>query len=179
VDEDGEYGMGLVIDYLAGLGHTRFACIAPPAELMFAHHRLTGIQKKIIELGLPIEDLEIVESDLTQRGGFEQASRLLDQPTPPTAIVACNDLMAFGALSAAQERGLVVGRDVSITGFDNIPMAEHSHPPLTTINQPIYQIGSMVSEMLLKRLRNGAEELEQVLLTPSLIIRQSCGPRPS
>ena len=178
VDEDGEHGMGLVIEYLAGLGHTRFGVIAPPSELTFAHHRLAGIHKKVAELNLPANQLVIVESDLTQRGGYEQANFLLDLSKPPTAIVACNDLMAFGAISAAMERGLVVGKDVSITGFDNIPMAEVSHPPLTTVHQPIYQIGSIVCEMLVRRIRGEAPQPEQMLLAPSLVVRQSCGPAP-
>lgn len=178
VDEDGEQGMELVIDHLASLGHRRIACVAPPSDLMFTHYRLTGIRKKLAELGLPAENLIVVESDLTQRGGYEQASLLLAIPQPPTAIVACNDLMAVGAMSAAQERGLVVGHDVSITGFDNIPMAEHAHPPLTTVHQPIYQIGTTVCDMLIRRIHGEARDPEQILLTPSLIVRQSCGPAP-
>jgi LacI family transcriptional regulator len=100
---------------------------------------------------------------------------LLSLPTPPTAIIAFNDLMAFGAMSAAQNRGLVVGSDISITGFDNIPMAVHSHPPLTTLDQPIYQIGSMVCEMLIKSVKGEALEQKQVLLQPELNIRESSG----
>jgi LacI family transcriptional regulator len=176
VDEDSEHGMRLVIKYLADLGHKHMGVIAPPADLEFSRYRLHGIRSQVEELGMSHDDLMIVEGDLTQRSGYEWANKLLDRPSPPTAIVACNDLMALGAMSAAQERGLVVGRDLSITGFDNIPMAEHSHPPLTTVNQPIYQIGSMVCEMLIKRIHGETKEVEQVLLTPSLVVRQSCGP---
>jgi LacI family transcriptional regulator len=113
--------------------------------------------------------------DLTQRSGYEQAAELLNLPDPPTAIVAFNDLMAFGAMSAAQNLGLVVGADVSITGFDNIPMAVHSHPSLTTVDQPIYQIGSMVCEMLAKSVKGEALEQKQALLQPELNIRESSG----
>lgn len=179
VDEDSEHGMRLVIAYLAELGHKRIGVIAPPRDLEFSCYRLSGIRSKVEELGMSYDDLDIVEGDLTQRSGYEWANKLLDRSIPPTAIVACNDLMAFGAMSAAQERGLVVGKDLSITGFDNIPMAEHSHPPLTTVDQPIYKIGSIVCEMLIKHIRGEAQEVEQVLLTPSLVIRQSCGPAPS
>lgn len=178
VDEDGEVGMGLVADYLVELGHTRFGCIAPPADLNFSKHRVEGLRKRLAGHGLPPENLTVVESDLTQAGGYDTARQLLDHPEPVTAIVALNDLMAFGAMSAAQERGLVVGKDLSVTGFDNIPMSEHSHPPLTTVNQPIYQIGNLACEMLIKRLRGEALEAEQVLLRPTLFIRQSCGPAP-
>ena len=92
---------------------------------------------------------------------------------PPTAIVACNDLMALGAISAAQQLGLEVGEDIAITGFDNIPLAEHCHPPLTTVHQPIYQIGEMVCEMLIKQIRGEALEQDQIILQPSLMVRQS------
>lgn len=179
VDEDSEHGMRLIIKYLVELGHQRIAVIAPPGDLEFSRYRLNGIRSQLEELGMSYDDLVVVEGDLTQRSGYEHAKELLARQHRPTAIVACNDLMAFGAMSAAQERGLVVGKDLSITGFDNIPMTEHSHPPLTTVNQPIYQIGSMVCEMLIKRIRGEAKEVEQILLTPSLVIRQSCGPVPS
>jgi DNA-binding LacI/PurR family transcriptional regulator len=176
VDEDGEYGMGLVVEYLTGLGHRRFGVIAPPCALAFTSRRLAGIEKKFQELGISPQELTILETDLTQRGGYLKMQELLGRPNPPTAIIALNDLMAFGAMSAAQDRGLVVGQDISITGFDNIPMAEYSHPPLTTVNQPIYQIGSLVCDMLIHKLRGEPLEEEQVLLKPSLLIRQSCGP---
>jgi len=173
VDEDGSYGMGLVVEHLVSLGHKRIACIAPPPELMFAHYRLQGFKEGVTEAGLSVDDALIYVGDLTQRGGYEQADKLLSLPSPPTAIVCCNDLMAFGAMSAAQDRGMVVGKNVAITGFDNIPMAEHSHPPLTTIHQPIYQIGGMVCEMVIKLIRGEPLDERRVLLKPELIVRQS------
>ncbi|WP_343390387.1 substrate-binding domain-containing protein [Candidatus Amarobacter glycogenicus] len=101
----------------------------------------------------------IVESNFRQRSGRQSALQLLDRPTPPTAIVACNDLLALGAISAVQERGLVVGQDVSITGFDDILLAEYANPPLTTVHQPAQQMGGMVAQMLTKII-NG-EPIEQ------------------
>ncbi len=175
VDEDGTYGMKLVIEHLVSLGHRRIACISPPPELMFAHYRLQGFKEGLAEASLHTDDALILTGDLTQRGGYEQANKLLDLPSPPTAIAACNDLMAFGAMSAAQERGLVVGKDISITGFDDIPMAEYSHPSLTTLHQPLYKIGSMVCEMLIRLIQGEYLEKEQTLLKPELIIRQSSG----
>jgi LacI family transcriptional regulator len=83
--------------------------------------------------------------------------------------------MAIGAMSAAQERGLVVGKDVAITGFDDNPAAAHSHPPLTTVHQPVYKIGGMVTEMLIKIISGEILEEEHIILKPSLIVRQSCG----
>ncbi len=92
-----------------------------------------------------------------------------------TVSRALHDLMALGAMSAAQDRGLVVGKDISITGFDNIPMAEHSYPSLITLHQPLYQIGGMVCEMLIHLIRGEGLERKQILLEPELIVRQSSG----
>jgi len=175
VDEDGTYGMKLVTKYLASLGHQRIACIAPPPNLMFAHYRLQGFKEGLMEAGIPADDSLILIGDLTQRGGYEQANKLLDLPSPPTAIAACNDLMALGAMSAAQDRNLMVGKDISITGFDNIPMAEYSHPSLTTLHQPLYQIGGMVCEMLIQLIQGEPLEEKNILLKPELIVRQSSG----
>jgi LacI family transcriptional regulator len=175
VDEDGAYGMRLVADHLVSLGHQRIACIASPPELTFSQYRLDGLRSRLQELNAPLDSSLVRIGDLTQRSGHEQAAELLELPKPPTAIVAFNDLMAFGAISAVQDRGLVVGSDISITGFDNIPMSAHSHPPLTTIDQPIYQIGSMVCEILVQCVRGETLEQKQVLLRPELNIRGSSG----
>ncbi len=175
VDEDGVVGMQLIADHLVELGHRHIACIAPPPELMFSQYRLDGLRSRLKELNAPLDPNLVRVGDLTQRSGYEQAKDLLKDPQPPTAVVAFNDLMAFGAMSAAQNSGLVVGSDISVTGFDNTPMAAHSHPPLTTVDQPIYQIGNMVCEMLVKCLNNEDLEARQVLLKPDLNIRESTG----
>ncbi len=175
VDEDGVLGMRLMAGHLARLGYRRIACIAPPAELMFAHFRLQGLREGLAEHGVALEESQVYHSDLTQRGGYATAQSLLAGDGPPDAIAACNDLMALGAMSAAQGQGLTVGADVAVTGFDDIPMAEHSHPPLTTLHQPIYEIASTLTEMLLAIIAGKAPEQSQVILKPQLVIRRSCG----
>jgi LacI family transcriptional regulator len=175
VDEDGSYGMNLVAQHLVKLGYKRVACIIPSLELMFAQIRLEGLKSGLAENHLPLQDEYIRIGDLTQRSGYQKALELLDLENPPDAIAAGNDLMAFGAISASLDRGLEVGRDIGITGFDDIPLAEHFHPPLTTVHQPIYQIGEMVSERLIKRINHHPMDEEQVLLKPKLVVRQSCG----
>ena len=175
VDVDSHYGMSLVVDYLTDLGHRRIACITPPMDLTFAQHRLNGVRAGLQSREIPCDETLIVSSDLTQGGGYQQTLALLEAPNPPTAIIACNDLMALGAMSAVQDRGLHVGVDVSITGFDDIAQAEHSHPPLTTVRQPIEQIGEMVCEMLVKVIHKEPLEKGQIMLQPELVVRQSCG----
>lgn len=175
VDEDGSFGMQLIADHLASLNHRLIACILPPHNLTFTQKRLDGLRNGLANHDIYLQEDCIKWGDLTQRSGYELGGILLDLKERPTAIAACNDLMAFGAMSAAQERGLEVGKDVSITGFDDIPMSEYSHPALTTVNQPVYQIGAMVCEMLIKIIRDEINETQKVLLKPKLVIRQSTG----
>jgi LacI family repressor for deo operon, udp, cdd, tsx, nupC, and nupG len=83
--------------------------------------------------------------------------------------------MALGVISAAQGLGLTVGRDVAVAGFDDITLAEHAHPPLTTVGQPIYEIGQRICEMLIRLLQGETLEQRHVVLQPQLIVRESCG----
>jgi LacI family transcriptional regulator len=175
VDEDGFRGLELVTQHLVELGHRRLALISPPQDLMFCHYRRLGLEASLRRNGLSLDPEYRIVSDLTQQGGYKAMNTLLDLTSPPTAVVACNDLMALGAISAAQKRGVVVGRDIAVTGFDDIPLAEHSHPPLTTLHQPIYEIGRQICDMLIRIIR-GEELVERhVLLQPELIIRESSG----
>jgi LacI family transcriptional regulator len=175
VDVDGTQGMRLIGEYLIGLEHRRIACLSAPSDLLFTEHRLIGLRQAVAAHGLDPDDCQIILGDLTQKSGYEATMRLLNSAQWPTAIAACNDLMALGAMSAIQESGLVVGKDISVTGFDDIPMAEHSHPPLTTVHQPIYQIGKMVCDKLIQLIQDEKVTPRQVILEPKLIVRQSCG----
>ena len=118
----------------------------------------------------------VIETHFRQRSGRLAGGQLLDRPDPPTAIVACNDLIAIGAVNSAQQRGLVVGHDVSITGFDDILLAEYANPPLTTVHQPAQQLGEMVAQMLFKVINREPIEEKQIIVEPSVVIRQSSGP---
>jgi LacI family transcriptional regulator len=175
VDEDGFRGLELVTQHLIDLGHRRLGFISAPDGLMFCLSRRAGLAAVLERNGLSMEAGRSIVGDLTQRGGFRAMNDLLDLSLPPTAVIACNDLMALGAISAAQKRGLVVGRDVAITGFDDIPLAEHSHPTLTTVRQPIFDIGCQICEMLIRLIRGEELSERHVLLQPELVIRESSG----
>lgn len=176
IDEDGELGMRNVVNHLVELGHTRMAFIAEPTHLTKAYHRVQGYKQALEMHGLPINNGQIIEGGFRQRSGQLIGAQLLDMPHPPTAIVACNDLLALGAMRAAQERSLTIGRDISITGFDDIVLAEYAHPPLTTVHQPAREIGTMISQMLVKVINQGGLEQSRIILQPELIIRESTGP---
>ncbi len=173
IDEDGAHGMAQIVAHLVAQGHRRIAFIGGPPELNFAHERLQGYRQALQTHHLPADPALIRTGDLTQKGGYEQACALLALDDPPTAIAAGNDLMAFGAISAAQDHGLAVGPEIAITGFDDIPLAEYIHPPLTTVHQPIYQIGRQLCQMLVERIQNPTAPPPQQLLQPQLVIRAS------
>lgn len=177
IDVDGTAGMRAVVHHLVRLGHTRIALILPPLELAFANARREGYLQGLRSANLEPDPALMVQGDLTQESGYAAAQALLDLPQPPTAIAACNDMMAIGAMRAIQERGLQVGRDIAVTGFDDVLEASRTIPPLTTVRQPIYAIGQQATEMLIQVIRHKPLETPQVLLTPQLIVRESCGQR--
>ncbi len=178
VDDDGAYGIRQAVDHLVALGHRRIAFIAEPLPLAKAQHRRDGFCAALAAHGLSPERPLIAGANFRQPSGRQAARVLLDLPEPPTAIVASNDLLALGAMSEVQARGLVVGRDVSITGFDDIMPAEYSHPPLTTLHQSAQEMGMTAVEMLVKVISKQPLPEKHILRRPELIVRQSTGPLP-
>ena len=176
VDEDGIYGVRQVVDHLVALGHRRLAFIAEPLYLTKSHHRLQGFREGLTAHGLPHVPALVAEANFRQTSGRQAAKMLLDLALPPTAIVACNDLLALGAINEAQARGLVVGRDISITGFDDIMLAEYIHPSLTTMHQPAHEMGELVVDLLVKVIQKQPVGEKQVIRLPNLIVRESSGP---
>ncbi len=179
IDVDGLSGMLQLMRHLIERGHRRIALILSPANLVFTAVRYQGYAQGLAEAGLPLRQNYLVEADLSQEGGCAAAHRLLALPDPPTAIVACNDTMAIGALEAARARGLKVGCDIAVAGFDDIPLAAHTDPPLTTVRQPIYEIGRRAFDMLIRVIRREPLPEPYVLIRPKLIVRESTGGAPS
>jgi len=175
VDEDGRRGLELVTQHLIDLGHRHIAYLSAPGDLMFCRYRKSGLDAALQRNGLALPPEYFMVGELTQQSGFRAMNQLLDLSHPPTAVVTCNDLMAIGAISAAQKQGMVIGRDLAITGFDDIPQAEHSHPSLTTVRQPIYDIGRQICEMLIHLILGEDIAERHVLLQPELIVRDSSG----
>jgi len=175
LDVDGKRGVCEATKYLIGLGHRRIGFISPSLYLMFAEHRLAGYKRALQENGLELDSNLVIEGNLTQAGGHQRMEQLLNLKEPPTAVVTGNDLMAFGAMEAAQERGLVVGRDVAVIGFDDVPLAAYFRPTLTTIRQPIYDIGKKLSQTLIEIIKGEEPAERQIILQPELVIRESSG----
>ncbi len=177
LDVDGEGGMHRLTQYLIDLGHRRIAYISAPFDLMYAHQRLEGFKKALAASNVPFDETLMTVGDLTEHSGQTLAHDFLarDEKERPTVIMACNDWMASGAINAARELGMTVGHDVSVTGFDDVPLARHTLPQLTTVHQPAYEAGWRVCEMLIHLLLGKPLEKRCIILEPDLIIRESCG----
>lgn len=175
VDEDGAAGIRSLVQHFIDLGHRRIAFIAPPPGLMFGRYRLLGYTETMARNGLEVDPDWVVHGDMTQQGAVESIEQFLQIDLRPTAIICSNDLMAIGAMNYLRQTGLRVGDDVAIGGFDDIPLAAYVNPPLTTLHQPIYEIGRRTCSMLIDILRGRTPAEPHVLLTPSLVVRASSG----
>jgi len=164
-----------VVRHLRRLGHRRIALMLPPRDLMSSHFLELGFQKAARETSICVHASIVRHGDLTEQDGYRISEALLTLEDRPTAIIAGNALMALGAISAARSLGLVVGRDVAVIGFGDIPTASYSQPPLTTVRQPIFEIGKQICKMLMQLLKGALGEAQHLLLPSELVIRESCG----
>lgn len=176
VDEDSAAGMRLLVQHFIDLGHERIGFIMPPTGLMFGRYRLQGYYDAMADNGLSVSPEWLVEGDMTQRGGAEMVKQLLALTPAVTAVIAGNDLMAIGAINQIQQQNLTVGKDIAVGGFDNIPLSAYVTPPLTTIHQPIYEIGRQTCAMLIEIVNGRAPDNPHLLLTPNLVVRSSSCP---
>jgi len=175
VGVDGEAGVRELVAHLIERGHHRIAFVSAPADLTLQVDRISGYRSGLAAGGIPIDESLVVEGNLTRDGGYHAAQQLLSLAKPPSAIIGANDLTAIGVMRAAHERGLIVGRDLAVAGFDGIESAEHTHPPLTTLNQPVYDIGRQLIQMLITLIEGETLAERQTVLKPELLIRASTG----
>lgn len=174
VDVDGASGIASAIDYLAKLGHSRIAYITPSPNLMCTRQRWEGFVRGMDQNRLPINNDYIIEGDFGELSGIEGTEKLMSLPLPPTAILTSNDVCAFGAIRTLQARGIQVGREVSVIGFDDISLADHWQPTLTTISQPFRKIGFYLMQSILSIL-SGENPNPQRMVESRLIARESTG----
>jgi len=176
VDLDNELGIQLLCKHLIELGHQNLAIILPPQGLAYTQYRLDGFFKAMQSASLHVNKNHIFQGNLTQQSGYEQTKNILEKLPKTTAIVACNDLMALGAMNAVQDRGLVVGHDIAVVGFDDVLASQIASPPLTTIHQPIDKTGDLLVEILVNLIKESPTTHSQILLEPELIVRRSSVP---
>lgn len=177
VVDDDELGARLAVDHLVELGHQRIAHIEG-APSTTARYRRAGYEKAMSQYGL-MSHIVVEPGDFTEDGGYRTARSLLSRRPRPTAIFAPNDLVAIGALSAADELGLRVPTDLSIVGYDNTHLAAIRHISLTTVDQPRRDMGKVAAELLCARIDDLLREPRQTLVVPHLVTRATTGPVPA
>ncbi len=173
VDVDNESSAHEMVAHLLRLGCRRIATIAGPKNMIAGAHRLQGYLAALRERGVTSDPNLIVESDFTEAGGHAAMQHLL--PYQPEAVFAASDAMAVGALRAIREAGLKVPDDIAVAGFDDLPIAAHADPPLTTVRQPIARAGSVAVETLIDLIAHPHSPPRRIILPTELVIRASCG----
>lgn len=161
--------------YLLELGHTRIAFIKGAVTVRSALDRLEGYKAALANYEIPAREDLIIPGNYQQQTGYESTKKLLqNRHSVPTAIFASNDLSAFGAMDAARECGFKIPDDISIIGFDDIPQAALVYPKLTTVQQPLDQMGQVAVKMLIELIENPDHPSQSMRLPTQLVIRDSC-----
>lgn len=162
--------------HLIELGHRRIAAITGPEDMMCSLARLDGLRSAMNSAGLEIRPEWIRFGDFHMSGGRDHARELLSSPDRPTAIFAGSDLQALGAIEAARGLGLRVPEDVSIVGYDDIPLAQWLTPRLTTVHQPLRRMGEEAARLVIRLSEGSAEATPRMDLATSLVVRESTAP---
>jgi LacI family transcriptional regulator len=169
-------GAEQAIDHLVALGHRRIGVVSGPPGWVATEGRRGGWRAAFARAGIPEDPVLVADADFEIGPGEAAAVQLLDLADPPTALFCCNDAMAIGAMRAARERDLRVPEDVSIVGFDDLPYATIVMPALTTIRQPLAEMGRAGVGLVLRQLASRNAEAPHIELPTRLIVRESTAP---
>ena len=172
---DNETGAKTAISHLISLGHRRIALINGPQSLSTACARYNGYVAGLQEIGMEVSESLVAYGDFRQSGGYHAMRTLLSAPVRPTAVFIASNLMTLGALQAIHEADLRIPEDLALVGFDDMPWAVSLRPPLTTVAQPIRELGETSATLLLERIQNPQRPRRNVVLHTRLIVRSSCG----
>ncbi|MCL5075695.1 MAG: LacI family transcriptional regulator [Chloroflexi bacterium] len=180
VTADNTQGARAATEHLIRLGHRRIAFIARPFPMTHSAGRLHGYRLALEQHGLPFVEEMVVHGGFRYPAGEEAMQHLLSLKPPITAVLAYNDIMAIGALKAISDRGLSVPRDISVVGFDDIPPAAYTDPPLTTVAMPKVEMGRIAAQRLMQMVDSGpGAEKKDIVLETHLVVRGSTAPPPS
>jgi LacI family transcriptional regulator, galactose operon repressor len=177
IDSDNLRGGQLATAHLLGLGHRRIAMLTGRPDLESSRLREQGYRQAMAAAGAPVSEELVLVGGYDAQASAECTRMLLTSAEPPTAIFAANDVSAIAAIQAAVGLGLRVPADLSVVGFDNIPESALCSPPLTTVNQPIRQMGERSIQLLLRLMRGDHVEATHITLQTDLVVRQSARAR--
>lgn len=174
VINDNYTGAMVAMDHLIKLGHRHIAHIAGLDSQVSSRERVRGYKEALNNAGIPIDHRLLRTSDNTIESGYYLTKDLLQASDKLTAIFAYNDLVALGAFRAIREANLQVPSDISLIGYDDITIAEFFEVPLTTVKQPMQEIGRKAAELLFEKIRTGSEhQIQHIVLKPRLTVRSS------
>ncbi|MED3691254.1 LacI family DNA-binding transcriptional regulator [Peribacillus butanolivorans] len=166
-------GARIAVNHLIEKGHKRIAFLGGIRESSTWIERMEGYREALSKAGLEVDESLMIDSAPTREGGLESVFKVLNNPDPPTAIFCFSDLIAFGVMQGLRMKGLIPGQDIDIVGFDNVPVAEIYHPPLTTVSSFPQRMGKEAANLLHQKMVNIDHEQQRIILNPELIIRES------
>lgn len=172
---DGHQAGMQATQYLLGLGHRRIGLIQLPSDMVSSEPLYLGYAQALEEAGVALDPQLVIEAGRNDNDGYLAMQELVNTAEPPTAVFASSDELAFGAMHALYDAGLVVGKDVSLVGFDDVPLAAHTHPPLTTLNRPRRMVGELLARQLVATIEQRSVAPRTTTLQTRLIIRRSTG----
>lgn len=171
IDFDNIEGAGLAVKHLHALGHQNVAFISGPLDHPDAEQRLSGYRAELLRRDMRADDELVVYSDFQESGGFRAMNQLLESRVNFSAVIAANDQMAYGARLALHRAGLRVPDDVSLVGFDDLPHSAFTLPPLTSVRQSVYEIGSSAAQAMIELLAKNVPPTK--LIAAEIIVRES------
>ncbi|MBS4023237.1 MAG: LacI family DNA-binding transcriptional regulator [Dethiobacter sp.] len=177
VDVDNYYGATMAVDHLVSLGHRRIGCIMQGLEtLASSKDRLRGYKDVLAKHSISYSDslVKVYDGNNFIENGYRAMGKFFQDKMLPTAIFAANDMMAIGAIQAIKEKGLEIPKDISIVGFDDVPLAKYINPPLTTVSQPAFEKGKEAARLVIEMIDRKVTPAPK-LLDVELSIRQSTG----
>ncbi len=163
------------VEHLIRLGHKEIAHITGPLHFAISRSRYQGYKQALMQNNIEVRNMLVQEGDFTFESGYNQMLKLMAIEKTPTAIFAANDEMAMGAVKAAKELGLNVPRDIAVVGFDNISFSSIFDPALTTVAQPLFEMGQKSMKLLLQQIQGVPLLKAQYILECDFIVRESCG----
>jgi len=177
VINNNQHGAYLAVQHLVSLGHKHITHITGPLRISSVKERINGYRQALQEKDIPFDPNLVIHSDLTLECGYKTTLKLMKTKTPPSAIFAYSDHLAIGAIKAIRELGLSIPGDISLAGYDDIEYAQFLDIPLTTVRQPMYEIGQRAFNHLIEiiQLNDLNPKKHQEILEPELIIRESTG----
>lgn len=173
INYDDYQGAYIAVEHMIKMGHKKIALICGSIDSLAAHKRLMGYQNALMENYLTLYPEYVRSGNWHYEDGYQSCQTLLQLPDPPTAIFSMSDLMAYGAINAALDQGLILPDDLSIHGFDNLELSPFTRPALSTVSLPLREMGGKTAEVMLQLLNNTPPEKHGILIPCSHVNRSS------